>query len=104
PDLDFWIAAGATNEVDLRASAAGPRLAHLPEVVVEPQLEDAIGRHELCPDFVGLVVSRDAPFAFEDGRQQSIGWHPPDFGEQLPREADRVLLEVIAERKVAEHL
>ncbi len=51
--------------------------------------------------------SRGSPsswLAFEDGRVQAGLVEAPDFGEQLPGPGDRFLLEVVAERPVAEHL
>ena len=38
-----------------------------------------------------------------DGDGQPVGVQPPDFGQQRPRMGDRLLLEIIAERKIAEH-
>ena len=40
----------------------------------------------------------------EHGHIQTIGWDLVHFGEQFPRPRNRVLLEVIAKRPVAEHL
>ena len=57
-----------------------------------------------APDLERLVVARNAGLALEDGREEAIGRQLPDLGQQLPRERDRVLLEVVAEREVAEHL
>ncbi len=106
PDFDLRIgAAAAAHEVDLRAAAARAGVAHLPEVVVGAELEDAVGRHaKAAPDVVGLVVARDAVLALEDRHDQLVGRHLPDVGQQRPREGQRLLLEVVAEREVAEHL
>ena len=73
PDLDFRIAAGAAHEIDFGAAAAGTGVAHLPEVVVHAKLEDPLGRHELAPDVVGLVVAGNATLAFEDRDDETIG-------------------------------
>ena len=51
-----------------------------------------------------LVVGRDLVVAFEDGEPEPLGLEAVDVDQQLPGEADRVFLEVIAEREVAEHL
>ena len=104
PDLDFGIHARAAHVVNLRAAAARTGIAHLPEVVVEAELEDAVARHELPPDLERLVVARDAVPAFEDRDDELIGRHLPHVGEHRPRVFDRFLLEVVAEREVAEHL
>ena len=105
PDFNFRVGAGAAaDEVDLRAAAARTGVAHLPEVVVGAELHDAVGRHELPPDVVGFVVARDAVLALEHRDHQLLGRHAPDVRQHLPGELDRVGLEVVAEREVAEHL
>src|SRR3546814_15715059 len=38
-----------------------------------------------------------------DGDQQALGGELPDHGQQLPGPEDRVALEVVAERPVAQH-
>ena len=43
-------------------------------------------------------------FALEDGREQPVRSQLPHRRQQLPRERDRFLLEVVAEREIAEHL
>ena len=87
-------------EVDLGARATRAGVAHRPEVVGLVEPHDPIGRHAhfLGPDPRGLVVlaeHRDA---------ELLGGQPVDVGDELPRPRDRVLLEVVAEREVAEHL
>ena len=106
PDFDLRIGAGAAaHEVDFRAAAARAGVAHLPEVVVRAELEDAIGRHaQPAPDVVGLGVARDAVLALEDRHDQPIRRHLPEVGQQGPRERQRLFLEVVAEREVAQHL
>ena len=75
--------------VDLRAAAARAGVAHLPEVVVGAELEDAVGRHaKLPPDVVGLVVARDAVLALEDRHDQPVRRHLPDVGQQLQANGD----------------
>ena len=105
PDLDFRVGAAAAHEIDLRAAAARPGVAHLPEVVVEAELHDAIRRHaERSPDLVGFFIAGNAGLALEDRHHEAVGRHLPDLGQQCPGERQRVLLEVIAEGEVAEHL
>ena len=94
----------ATVVVDLRAAPARTGIAHLPEVVVGAELAKVIGRQELSPDVVGLAVARYALLAAKDCREEAIRGHLPHVGQKGPREWDRVLLEVVAEREVAEHL
>jgi hypothetical protein len=92
---------------DLAARAAGAGVAHHPEVVglVAPALvvadaHDALGRQadHLVPDVVGLVVLG------VDGGPQALGRQLEVDGQQLPRVLQRVVLEVVAEAEVAEHL
>src|SRR5262249_49433485 len=106
PDFDLRIvAAAAADVIDLRAAPAGSSVAHLPEVVVEAELEDAIRGHaELPPHIIGFVVPGDAVLALEDRDDEPVRIHLPDVGEQRPREGERLLLEVITEREIPEHL
>jgi hypothetical protein len=92
---------------DLRARTTRPGVAHHPEVVghVAPALvvadaHDALGRQAdvLDPDVVGLVVLG------VDGGPELVGRQPEVPGQQLPGVADRILLEVVAEAEVAQHL
>src|SRR5215471_10765876 len=55
---------------------------------------------------MGLSIAGNAAFAVEDGRVQLVfrDAKPLGRGDQLPGVGDRFLLEVIAERKIAEHL
>src|SRR3546814_6714166 len=50
------------------------------------------------PDVESFVVG------LVDGDQQALGRELPDLRQQFPRPGDGVLLEVVAERPVAEHL
>ena len=83
----------ALMEVDLRARATGPRIAHGPEVVLFAEAQDSIlrqSRHRL-PEVERLVVV-----------PEHCGLQPAPIeaqvpGEELPRELDRVGLEVVAE-------
>ena len=90
--------------VDLGAGAAGAGVAHRPEVVLGGQLEDAVRRHVGEPVAVRLRVARDAVLATEDRDLQAVGREAEGAGQERPRVLDRVLLEVVAEGEVAEHL
>ena len=90
--------------VDFRAAAAGARLAHRPEVVGRSQFGDARARQHPQPVLVRLVVAGHAAFAAEHRREEPVGRQVPHVGQQGPGEGDRVSLEVIAEREIAEHL
>ena len=119
PDLDEAVAvligrsgraAGDVRAVvveDFRARAAGAGVGHHPEVValVAPALvvadaDHALGRQadDLGPDVVSLVV------LLIDGGQQLVRLQSIDLGEQLPAPFDALLLEVVAEGPVAQHL
>ncbi len=94
----------AAEVVDLRAPAARTGVAHRPEVVGRAELDDAVGRHEIQPPRIRVVVARDAVLALEDRREELVLLESPLLRQQLPGERDRVVLEVVAEREVAEHL
>ena len=94
----------AAMVVDLRAATAGPGVAHRPEVLGQPELGDAIGRDQLRPDAVRFLVPRNARLTLEDGRIEPVGRQLPHRRQQIPGERDRLLLEVVAEREVPEHL
>ena len=104
PDFDFGIRARAAHEVDLGAAAARSRVAHLPEVVLRAEFQNPVRRHaELAPDVERLVVARNTVLALEDRDHQLVGRHLPDVGQQRPRQRQGLLLEVVAEREVAQH-
>ncbi len=87
-------------EVRLRGRAAGPRVAHRPEVVLLAQTKDSVvgqPRHRL-PQCESLVV------VGEDRRLEALLGHREVLGQELPAEGDGVLLEVVAEGEIAQHL
>ena len=84
--------------VDLAARAARPGVAHRPEVVLLAEARDARLREVALPQRGRLVVVR------EDRRPEARGVEPVAPRDELPRVVDRLLLEVIAEGEVAEHL
>ena len=90
----------ALVEMDLRAGAARPGVAHRPEVVLLAQAQDAVVLQpgDLLPQGEGVVVVR------VDRGDEPAGVDAELAGEELPGEGDRVGLEVVAEREVAEHL
>ena len=119
PDLDVAVAvlvgrarraAGDVRAVvveDLGAGAAGAGVGHLPEVVgrirralVVADAHDPLFRHadHVAPQRVGFLVG------VIDGDQQALGRQLPHAGQQFPGPGDGVLLEVVAERPVAQHL
>jgi hypothetical protein len=86
--------------VNLRTGAAGAGFAHLPEVVLFIEPEDAALRHagDLLPKQLGLVILaeyREVEAVFGDA---------VILRDQIPGKRDGVGLEVVSEREVAEHL
>ncbi len=90
----------AVVEEDLRARAAGTGVAHAPEVVVGRDPDDLLVRQtgDFLPQLERFVV------VGVDGRQEPVGGKAELLGDQGPRELDRTVLEIVAEREVAEHL
>src|SRR6185369_9773834 len=91
--------AGAAIDVDLRARAARPGLAHLPEIVLFAETQDAVAPDvgDLAPPVFGFVVRS------VDANPEGFLGKLPDLRQQLPRPADRFLLVVVAKRPVSEH-
>jgi hypothetical protein len=92
--------------VDLGARAARADVAGRPEVVLLAQADDAIVAEagDVAPQRAGLVVGAELALAAEHRDHQAVGIEAVDAGQELPRPGDRVGLEVVAEREVAEHL
>ncbi|KFB74293.1 MAG: hypothetical protein AW09_000414 [Candidatus Accumulibacter phosphatis] len=91
---------------DFRTGSARTGVAHHPEVVgsvartlVVTDAHHPLGRHTDLPrpDVVGFVVLGI------DRHPQAVGGQSIDLDQQFPGVADRVELEVVAEREVAEH-
>ena len=93
--------------VDLRAGTAGAG-AVLPEVILFAKLENAISRNPnlLVPNAERLIVSRSSLIAGKDGGIEPVGvqTYPLGGGQKLPGPVDGLLLEVITEREIAQHL
>src|SRR5690606_13980664 len=112
PDLDVAIAvrvrrAGrpardhrAVVVEDLAARAARTRVAHRPEVVLlaHPRETVRIDADLVEPDPRGLFV------LLVDRAPEPLGRERELLRDELPRVADRLPLEVVAEAEVAEHL
>ena len=87
-------------DVDLRAGAAGAGIGHLPEVVLLAEPVDATrgDPSDFAPERARLVV------VLVNGDADMLDRDLQLLGDELPGKADRVALEVVAEREVAEHL
>ena len=85
---------------DLGARAARSRLPHLPEIVLlaEPVNARRGKPSDVLPQLARFLVG------MVDGHSQKPRVEPQLLGHELPGEADRVVLEVVAEREVPEHL
>ena len=86
---------------DLRARTARAGVRHLPEVVLVAESVDARVRQVRRSRATARAPRRrsGAPT-----RAAACGSSSELLGDELPREANRVALEVVAEREVAEHL
>ena len=83
----------------LAAWAAWANIAHLPEVVLLAQAQDAVfivARH-LVPDLVGFVV------VLVDRDPELFLWQLQLIGEKIPAIFDRLFLEIIAEGEIPQH-
>src|SRR3546814_20255288 len=80
--------------------AARAGVAHRPEIIRCRYADDAaFGKpRDLAPKVKGVVIG------MIDGDRQPGGIDAPAACDQIPGEADRPLLEIVAEREIAEHL
>src|SRR5882724_10962227 len=85
---------------DLRARTARTGIPHRPEIVRGRNADDAVvaEARDLLPKAGRLIV------VVVDGDEQVVLLQPEFLGDQVPGELDRALLEVVAEREIAEHL
>ena len=90
---------GTEIVIDLRAGAAGSRIAHLPEVVGLIQPGNVVRRNisHFAPQLLGFIV-----FAEHADVELVLG-QTVNFGHQFPGINDGVALEVIAEGKIPQH-
>ncbi len=84
---------------DFGAGTARSGIAHRPEIVFRADTAEAIwiDTDFLEPDVGGLFVF------FKHGHPELFGGQTDFDGEELPRELDRLALEVITETEVTEH-
>ena len=85
---------------DFRARPARAGVAHGPEIIAAGDAQDFLVRQagDLLPEIEGVVV------VDIDGDQQLLDRQREFLGDQVPGQLDRALLEIVAEREVAEHL
>ncbi len=97
----------ATIEVELRARPAGTGRARLPEVVLATEVDDAlVGHADRAPALDRLLVGAEPQLlvAAEDGDPDLLGIEAEALGRELPGERRGAVLEVVADREVAQHL
>ena len=96
----------AVVEEDLGIGSAGSGLSGgAPPVVRLPVEEDLVVGHAVAPPQVGgLVVPGGVRVAGEDGDGELLPLDPEDLGEELVAPRDGLLLEVVAQGPVAQHL
>ncbi len=82
-----------------RAGAAGPRVAHRPEIVAGGDADDALVRQtgDRLPQAEGFVV------VVINGDGEALLGQAEVARQQAPGVFDRAVLEIVAERKVAKH-
>src|SRR5205085_4735511 len=98
---------GAPVVVELGARPARTRRSGLPEVVRAAEVDDPIVRHpDRVPALDGLLIRPEPELlvAAEDRHPDALRIEPEVARGQLPGELDRLLLEVVAEGEVAQHL
>ena len=96
----------AQVDVNLTARATGTRIAHFPEVVVGIAVEDVILRQMGLPELGSLVIAAhsDGIVALKDSGVQVLGVQFVHIDQQIPSPVDRLVLEVVAKRPIAQHL
>src|ERR1051326_3781292 len=91
--------------MNLAAWTTRAGLTHLPEIIFLAKAQDALARRaDFSPETLGIFIRRDILIAAIDREPQTLPIEFQNVDEQVPRITDRVLLEVIAEGKIAEHL
>ena len=93
-------------DMDLRAGATGTGLAHLPEVIVLVTIKYPLLRQQLCPGIICLLITLQTLLrcSLKDGDIEPILGQPVHLRQQLPSPRDDLLLEVISEGPVPQHL
>ena len=101
-DIDEFPSRTVRRKVDMDFGTGTARagLTHLPKVVLVAELQNMGGDNVglFLPDFKALLV------VLVNGRIKPLFWEFPYFGQQFPGPADRLMLVIVAERPVAEHL
>ena len=94
-------------KVHLRGGTAGPGQPGLPEVLRSRQRHDPLlGNPTRLPDLDRFLIRAQAELlvAAEHGHPDPLGIEPEDVDRELQAPGDRLVLEVVAEAPVSEHL
>ena len=104
-DVEVGTPLGSAVVEDLRARATRPGHAHRPVVLLVAELDDALAGQAggLHPVADGLVVAHQDG-GVETRRVEPVATVGDRLGEEVPRQLDRALLEVVTEGEVAAHL
>ena len=94
--------------MDFRARPAGAGFAHLPEIVLHAEREDAVGGNiQGAPAIVSFLVARNVGLrgrlAFKDRHVELFAGNGEILGDQFPRPGNGFFLKVVAKGEVAEH-
>mmetsp|Transcript_118021 Transcript_118021/g.252066 ORF Transcript_118021/g.252066 Transcript_118021/m.252066 type:complete len:694 (-) Transcript_118021:302-2383(-) len=106
-DQSSRIAATDAVVVDLRARTARARFAHFPEVVLHVEGQDPRIRQIPLPDLFSLLVHWDVGLLLVPAvisRIQAAWVQVVDLCQKLPSPSDSLLLEIVTERPISEHL
>ena len=92
--------------VDLTTRTARTRIAHFPEVIMLVAVQNMVGRQMFCPDRSCLVIASKSLFrrTLKDRRIEVCGIDLEHIHDIFPREVNRLFLEIVAKRPVAQHL
>src|SRR5687767_2668821 len=91
--------------MDLAAWTTWPGLTHLPEIIFATEAQNSLARSaDLFPQPFGVFVGRHFRVALVNRKPQARRIESQYVDQKLPGKLDRVFLEVVAKRKIAEHL
>src|SRR5437660_10511462 len=80
-------------------------VSHLPEIIFAPEAKDFFAwRSHLCPEPLRIFIGTDFIVAAKDCEPEPPRIHLQFIHQKIPSKFERVFCEVIAERKIAEHL
>ena len=92
--------------MNLRARSTRSRVTHFPEIVMLVAVDDVVFGQELLPDGSSLIVTRKSLLraALEHSGIEILGVNLQHIHNVLPSPRNRLFLEVVTKRPVAQHL